>query len=114
MSFEGKNILEVWDYRLSTACPMIDRSGGTWVVKIFAKDNLDYSEGAKPALPLETHDTGIQTKPNDAYDTAKVAKCYEWLLTVRDKYALPNIEELKPIVKKINKANAELAAKGAA
>lgn len=109
---------EVWDYRLSIATPTIYNSGKTWVVAIFSKNlpdhvapfrECDYDEneqpipgsertnpGTPPAEPLEVHDTGIPTEHGDANDCAKVKVCYEWLLTVRDKYAMPNIEELKP------------------
>jgi len=109
--FEGVNIREVWDYRLSTAVPQIDRRAGTWVVKIFAKSNPDY-DPSKPetmAKPLEVHDTGIEYVDGDEYDCEKLKICYEWLLSVRDKYALPNIEELKPAAAAANKANVELS-----
>ena len=111
-----KDIKEVWDYRLSSAVPLIDRASGTWVVKIFAKDNEDYdpSKQKTMALPLEEFDTGIVYELGDEYDVSKLKPCYEWLLSVRDKYSLPNIEELKPVVSKINEANAKLAELGAA
>jgi hypothetical protein len=94
---------------------MIDRRGGTWVVKIISKNNLDY-DPADPktlAMPLEEHDTGLAWEDGDEYDEAKLTVCYEWLRSVRDKYALPNIEELKPVVKAINIENARRAALGA-
>ena len=106
---EGKHILEVWDYRLSIAVPIIYREGKTWVVAVCSKVSPDYTEGGTPAEPLEIHDTGIPSEKGDAYDTTKVKVCYEWLLTVRDKYSLSNIEELKPLAAAANKANAELA-----
>lgn len=110
MNFE--NIKEVWDYRLSTAVVMIDRSGGTWVVKIFSKNNPDY-DPAKPkytaAQPLEVFDTGIAWEENDEYDKDKLEVCFNWLLDVRDEYALSNIEELKPLVKMLDTANRNLA-----
>jgi len=113
MNFE--NIKEVWDYRLSTATVMIDRRGGTWVVKIYSKNNIDYNP-AKPeteAQPLEFFDTGIAWEEGDEYDKDKLEVCFNWLLDVRDNYALPNIEVLKPFVKTINEANAKLAELGA-
>ncbi len=94
-NFAGVNILEVWDYRLSTAKPDIYNSGKTWRVEINSKSG-DINE------PLEVHDTGILVEHGDAYDSEKIKKCFEWLLTVRDKYALPNIEELKPKVALFN------------
>lgn len=111
-----ENIREVWDYRLSTATPVMDRSGGTWKVKIYSKVNPDYVPGEPEteAQPLEVFDTEIPHETGDEYDVSKLTVCYEWLLTVRDKYALDNIEELKPLVKAINEANAKLAELGAA
>ncbi len=100
----GRNIREVWDFRLSTASPLIDRRGGTWVVQIWA------NEGSPQ--PLEEYDTGMPVEVNDQFDTKKLTVCYKWLLTVRDKYALPDIEERKPLVAQINAANAQLAQLG--
>ena len=113
--YEGKFITEVWDYRLSTATPLIDRRGGTWVVKIYAKDNPDYDPSKPETLsaPLEEFDTKLPHEPGDERDSAKLSVCYNWLRSVRDKYSRPDIEELKPIVAKINAANAELAKRGA-
>lgn len=105
--FEGANIREVWDFRLSTAVPHIVRvPGGNWVVEIHSK-----VDGGKP---LKTHDTGLPTEKGDLWDKTKIIPCFEWLYSVRDEYALGNIEELKPIVKTINEANAKLAEMGAA
>ena len=108
-------IRDVWDYRLSTASVMIDRISGTWVVKIISKNNPDY-DPAKPetlAKPLEVYDTGLPWEEGDEYDESKLTVCYDWLRTVRDKYALPNIEQLKPRVKAINEKNARQAAERA-
>ena len=110
-TFAGLNIREVWNFRLSTAAPVIDRRSGTWVVHIYAKNNPDYdpADPSTVAQPLESYDTGIPATPGDGYDAAKVAACYEWLYGVRDKYARPDIEELKPAVAKVEAANAALA-----
>ena len=110
-TFQGIDIKEVWDYRLSSATPMIDRRGGTWVVHIYAKANADY-DPANPesiAQPLESFDTEIPAEKGDTWDVEKVKVCYEWLYSVRDKYSLPNIEQMKPHVAKINAANKALA-----
>lgn len=107
------HIRQVWDYRLSTASVYIDRRGGTWVCVVVSKDNPDYNDEGTPTPPLETHDTGIKATKDDAYDEDKLKACYKWFRSVRDKYALPNIEELKPLVADINKANATLAAAAA-
>ena len=111
-----ENIREVWDYRLSTACPTIDRSSGYWVVKIYSKTNPDYDpeNPSTLALPLEEFDTGIEYELGDEYDVEKLTVCYEWLLSVRDNYAYDDIEKMKPIVAKINEENAKLAELGKA
>lgn len=116
MEFQGKNIREVWDFRLSSAVPVINRTSGTWVVEIWSKDNPDYDpkRPESAATPLEAYDTGIEAVEGDEFDSQKVGVCYQWLYTVRDKYALPNIEELKPHVAKINEANEALSKLGAA
>ena len=108
-------IRDVWDFRLSTASVMIDRRSGTWVVKIISKSNPDYDPADPETLakPLEEHDTGLAWEDGDEYDEEKLKVCYEWLRSVRDKYALPNIEELKPKVKAINEKNAKQAAERA-
>jgi hypothetical protein len=106
---KGIDIREVWNFRLSRGVPQIDRSSGTWVVKIFAKDNPDY-DPSKPetiAQPLEVHDTGIIAVEGDQYDPSKVIPCFDWLRSVRDKYSLPHIEMRKPVVAMIEEANAE-------
>ena len=109
----SRNIREVWDYRLSTASVYIDRRGGTWVCVVVSKSNPDFVEGAEAAKPLETFDTEIEATKGDAFDDKKLDACFEWFKSIRDKYALPNIEKLKPDVKLINEANARLAKAGA-
>ncbi|MDC0637492.1 hypothetical protein OAP25_02205 [Flavobacteriaceae bacterium] len=110
---EGINIREVWDFRLSRASVYIDRRGGSWMCVVISKDNPDYSECGEVTPVLETHDTGIKAAKNDLYDKEKLKVCFEWFKTIRDNYALPNIEELKPIVSEINRLNEKLAAQGA-
>lgn len=113
--FQGVDIKEVWDFRLSTAVPAIHNGGGTWVVEIWSKINPDYdpTDPSTLAKPLEIFDTGIVTTEGDEHDAEKYKVCYEWLYSVRDKYSLPAIEEMKPHVAKINAANAALAQLGA-
>lgn len=106
---KGINIKEVFDFRLSTASVFIDRRGGTWVCVVASKNNPDYVEGAKPAEPLETYDTGIEAVDGDEYDTEKVKVCFEWFKSIRDKYSLKDIEKRKSLVAKINAANQALA-----
>ena len=62
---EGKNIREVFDFRLSIASVFIDRRNGTWQCVIVSKNNPDHVEGAKPTPPLEIHDTGIKVIKGD-------------------------------------------------
>lgn len=107
--FQGLNIKEVWNFRLSSAVPVIDRSSGTWVVYIYSKNNPD----DEVAEPLASHDTGIEAVDGDQHDTAKIIPCFEWLYSVRDDYSLENIEELKPHVAKIEAANKALSELGA-
>lgn len=111
--FQGVDIKEVWDYRLSNAVPQIVRKE-TWIVEVWNKENTPCNpeDPSTFAKPLETYDTGIMVEAGDEHDTSKIKMCYTWLMSVRDKYSRPDIEELKPIVKKINDANAELAMRG--
>jgi len=127
----GVNTREVWDFRLSTATVRIMRQK-TWIVEIWSKTLPDYHpervvsdcDGetgepipgterkvpeTPPAEPLQVHDTKIPVEKGDDHDRKKISVCFEWLKSVRDDYALPNIEELKPVVAEINRINAELA-----
>ena len=112
LKIKGKNITEVWDFRLSSAVPCINTKSGTWVVQIWDKSNPDYNpqDPSSIAEPIEVHDTGIEAAPGDQHDTSKIIPCYEWLLSVRDKYALPDMAQRKSLVRKINAANNALAA----
>ena len=103
--FEGVDIREVWNFRLSTAVPTIHREGGTWVVHIHSK--VDGGE------PLESHDTGIEAVSGDQFNKDNLIACYKWLYSVRDKYALEDIEERKPHVAQIEEVNKILAQMGA-
>lgn len=111
-TFEGKNILEVWDFRLSTAVPQIINSGRTWVVRIYPKQAKEYNPQRPNEMqkPLKEYDTGIATEQGDTHDPVKIAKCYEWLYTVRDDYSRPDIEKLKPLVQAVRDAEAALSA----
>ena len=102
--FEGVDIKEVWNYRLSSAVPHIETGSGTWIVCIHAKDGGEL---------LASHDTGIKTEVGDERDTAKVKECYVWLYSVRDEYALDGIEAMKAQVAKIEEANKILSELGA-
>ena len=107
--FQGKHILEVWDFRLSTASPLIRNDiGDTWLVQIWANDNPDYDpeDPSTLAVPLEEHDTGIPVEVGDHQDAEKMKVCYEWLYSVRDKYSREHIELRKPVTKLINESNA--------
>lgn len=107
--FRGKHILEVWDFRLSVANPLIRNDiGDTWLVQLWANENPDYDPEYPSTLaePLETYDTGIPFEVGDHWDVKKIKKCYEWLYSVRDKYAREHIELRKPVAKLINESNA--------
>lgn len=108
--FKGLHILEVWDFRLSNAHPLVRNDiGDTWQVQIWANDNPDYDPEEPLAEPLEVHDTGIKCESGDCWDAEKMKACYEWLYSVRDKYARDHIELRKPITKLINESNANAA-----
>ncbi len=96
----GEEIREVWDFRLSRACPMLYNSGDTWVVKIHCN---------KTGELLDEHDSGMPTVVDGVrnnHDCAAIAKCYDWLRSVRDDYERDNIGLRKPVVAMINEANA--------
>lgn len=100
MKHKGEDIREVWDWRLSIGNPIQYNSGANWVVKIHANDGSGV---------LEEYDTGIKTVDEhgkrNSHDTKAVAKCYDWLRSVRDKYSRDHIGLRKPVVKMINDAN---------
>ena len=85
--FEGKMIQEVLDHRLSIGSPHL-YVGDTWVVKIWANNPKGDRE------LLAEHDTKVKATGN-VHDHAAIAKCYEWLHSVRDKYSKDDIEEIK-------------------
>ena len=95
----GRSILEVWDYRLSTAQPMNYRGASdipgvpdstNWIACV-------YDLGSKNE-PLECHDTGVPVVAGDLHDGAGLDACFAFYRSVRDKYSRPEIEELKPEV----------------
>lgn len=81
---------EVWDWKLSTVKPTLYNSGQEFW-RIALRDNTT-------GKVVREHTTDIPCEKGDAYDYSKVAKCFEWLKSVRDEYARPDIEELKPKV----------------
>lgn len=118
----GKEVREVWDWRLSRAQPINFNSGDTWVCKIIANDASDpfwenFPEARIEVTPsgntrkvLEAHDTGIPTVKNgirDMHDSEAVAACHAWAYSVRDKYSREHLELRKPVVALINNANAQ-------
>ena len=104
---KGVNIEEVWDYRLSNATPVLHNSGEFWRVDIHpVRDGT--------GEPLESHVTDIPCTKGDTHDPVKIAACYDWLRTVRDKYSRDDIDEIKPLIAKYRNAQAKLHAKLAA
>ena len=112
MSQKNRSILEVWDYRLSSAQPMnykgvkptvTPKSGaiqmvetGTWVACV-------WDQGESREL-LECHDTGVKVLPGgDADNPEGIDACYAFYRSVRDKYSRDDIEDLKPAVALIRK-----------
>lgn len=102
--FEGINILEVWDFRLSIGSPILYADSEFWKVVIYAND-----PGDQERIILDEHVTDVKTI-GDPRDPEGVTACYEWLYSVRDKYSRDHIELRKPIAEAINEANAEAAA----
>lgn len=105
---QGKDIREVWDWRLSKGNPILYNSGDTWVVKIHANDGSGVLEEFISDIPT------VKNGESSPYDYEAIAQCYDWLRTVRDKYSRPDIERLKPEVAAINARNKELSEMGAA
>lgn len=103
--FQGINLREVWDYRLSNAAPLIRNTGEYWIVEIWAKINPDY-DPQKPnteAKPIESYTTLIECKQGN--ETIGIVACYEWLYSRRDQYSRDDIDDLKPIVSEWNRLN---------
>lgn len=104
--YAGLDIREVWDWRLSTAQPILFNDKETWVIRIYANQAPD----GESAL-LEEVVTDI---PTDGGIVEGQAACYPIIRDLRDKYSRPDIEELKPRVAEINAANAAIAEAGKA
>ena len=99
-----RSITEVWDYRLSTAQPILYPGGipgeeptGTWIVCVYAQDDRNEA--------LETHDTKVAFNPAELHEGAGIDACYEFLRKVRDKYSRDEIDDLKPAVALIREAD---------
>jgi len=75
----GENIKEVWDYRVSTATPIINTSTGNWVCEVWSQSDSNNQL-------LESFDTKIKVEPADHSDRAKLVVCFKWFKSVRDKY----------------------------
>ncbi len=101
----GVNTREVFDYMLSTVTPTTYNrglKGKSWVIELNCQATGELKE---------SHDTGIPCEKGDSNDLEKRKKCFEWLKSVRDKYARPDIEELKPEVAVIRHINDDLCEK---
>ncbi len=106
-----KSILEVWDYRLSTAQPMnfmglpeqsvfegaeYDKARANWCGVIFSQ--------GEDGTPLAFFDSGVAVEKGDTDDDMPDS-IYEFYRSVRDEYSLPDIEKLKPKVAVIREAD---------
>lgn len=102
-----KSILEVWDYRLSTAQPMNykglpkipgmdeklwEDAKDKWCGVIFSQDEKREA--------LEIFNSGVKAEVHHT-DADMPDSIYEFYRSVRDKYSRENIEELKPHVAEI-------------
>lgn len=101
--FPGVNIREVWDFRLSYACPYLFNQGETWVVKLIANDSPDNKSNV-----LAEYDTGVPTSESGRKG---IRACYNWLHRVRDDFSRDHIELRKPVVKLINDSNKHISDK---
>lgn len=106
-TFKGKYIREVWDWRLSDGNPILHAGfagGNSWVVQIMSNKSPDGQ-----STLLEQHDTKVLVNiKKGVQDPGAVAKCYQWLHSVRDKYSRDHIEIRKPVAAAINAANEKL------
>lgn len=96
---KGINTRKVFDHYLSTVTPTIYNSGKFWRIV------LDYKDGSGVAEAVETN---IPCEKGDTYDCEKIKCCFEWIKSVRDKYSMPNLEELKPKVAVIRLINDDM------
>lgn len=125
-SYPGKDIREVWDFRLSHGTPMLFNSGETWRIKVFANDPHNEAwkdHPGKEIMPISAQDEARGLKPNIRVVLEDIetdiptstttieegqALCYPYLRKVRDKYSRSGIEHRKPVVALINSAVAKL------
>lgn len=118
---EGKDIREVWDFRLSRGCPYMFDSGPTWVIRVMAN------------RPTKTEKVRVRNDISGAWEEVEVMrevleeivtdiattdpdgskKVFAILKGIREKYSRDHIELRKPVVKLINESNNTLAAMGA-
>lgn len=103
--FDGVDIREVWNFRLSKGIPLIVRRDGSWFVEIWSKNNADYVDGNEPAKPLHVKNMGIPHEPGDECNNIKISQCFAYLYSIRDQYSLDHIELRKPVVAYIEKSN---------
>lgn len=96
--YQGVDIREVWDWRLSIAQPILFNNGEIWIIRIYANEAAD----GESAL-LEEIETDIPTAGVSIIEGQQ--RCYPMLREIRDKYSRDNIDELKPKVAAINAAN---------
>lgn len=94
-----RSILEVWDYKLSTAIP-VNYRGMVPVDDGFELSNYWWAcvRCQQTNEILELHNTGTKVVDGDLHDGAGLDACYEFYRSVRDRYAKPDIEQLKPRV----------------
>jgi len=109
-------ITQVWDYRLSSAQPTNYRGMPKHLIPTNASKEQTqeflnnwvacvYENGEKNE-PVEIFDTGIEFIAGNADNwNAGHEACFDFLLSVRDKYSLPDIEDLKPWVAEIRRGD---------
>ena len=101
--FQGVDIREVFDFRLSLGSAVLFNSGEFWAVKIMSNTAPDGE-----SIVLAEHTTTVPTRIDGVQDPREpfgVCTCYAWLHSVRDQFSRDHIEIRKPVVAMINAAN---------
>ena len=109
-----RTILEVWDYRLSTAEPLnyrgqipVEQEDGSWKLEDYPNWVACVYDQGERGEPLEIHDTGVPVEKGDLHDGKGLDACFKFYRSVRDNYSREDIEELKPEVAVIRKFDIE-------
>lgn len=95
----GKDIRDVWDWRLSRGNPILYCDGPFWIIRIWDNKAPDGER-----ILLKEIETDIPSTRNP-HDHEAVAKCHKLLREIRDEFSRDHLELRKPVVAMINEAN---------